>query len=261
MRVKIDLGQNASIEPGRTERLISNHPKSLTSTAYTHKNNMAEDIPLYEQNGVPLQQLPADNVRITDYRVMPWPDGTRVTVEMGVTQFRVFPAMDVLIANTGGEVVRMASLVGGIERRPAPTLFLPQLERGTPMLAVVEMINIQPHTLTHRLWEAKEYLPCNLRCGIDVLQSLAPELRSSVSIKGFDADISPVPLALASSCGECDSRVRKALNEWNLNRDFDALLLASGNCGCHPGDARQVPTLTIEQRLSESLARLFPGAV
>ena len=106
---------------------------------------MAEQLPLYDSLGpndiaVP-QQLPADKVLVTDYRVMPWPDGTRVTVEMGVTQFRVFPAMDVLIANTLGDVVRMASLVGGIERRPAPTLFLPQLARGTPLLAVVEMID------------------------------------------------------------------------------------------------------------------------
>ena len=49
---------------------------------------------------------PPEDLRVTDYRVMPWPDGTRVTVEMGLTQFRVFPAMDISIATPDGEVLR-----------------------------------------------------------------------------------------------------------------------------------------------------------
>ena len=126
---------------------------------------MAQDLPLYEtpngaQNGaanggihatVPLDavtnfpdaltQIPADDVRVTDYRVMPWPDGSRVTVEMGLTPFRQFPAMDVMVANEAGEIFRQVSLVGTIERRPAPTLWLPRLPRGTSLLVVIDMIN------------------------------------------------------------------------------------------------------------------------
>lgn len=99
---------------------------------------MAEDIPLYGENEPPLP--PPDDVRVTDYRVMPWPDGTRVTVEMGLTPFRVFPAMDVSIATPDGEIVRQISCVGALERRPAPTLHLPRLEQGAPLIAVIDMM-------------------------------------------------------------------------------------------------------------------------
>lgn len=128
-------------------------------------------------------------------------------------------------------------------------------------MAVVEMINIQPHTLTHRLWEAGEYKPCNLRLGIDVLRALDPELRAAVSIKGFDADISPIPVALPSSCSACDAGVRKALNEWNLNRDFDALVAAAGKCFCHPAAVESPASSNIGQRVSETLKRLFPELI
>jgi hypothetical protein len=103
-----------------------------------------QDIPLYESNGsndAPLSQIPADDVKVTDYRVMPWPDGSRVTVEIGFTPFRQFPAMDVMIANESGEIYRQVSMVGAIERRPAPTMWLPRLPHGSKLLVVIDMIN------------------------------------------------------------------------------------------------------------------------
>ena len=81
-----------------------------------------------------------DDVRVTDYRVMPWPDGTRVTVELGLTPFRQFPAMDISIVAESGEILRMVSVVGTLERRPAPTLHLPRLAPGTRLMAVIEML-------------------------------------------------------------------------------------------------------------------------
>ncbi len=103
---------------------------------------MSQDIPLYEPSrGAPLSQIPADEVLITDYRVMPWPDGTRVTIELGLTPFRQFPAMDVSLVKPDGVVARHVSVVGTLERRPSPTMWLPQLPLGTPMLALIEMIN------------------------------------------------------------------------------------------------------------------------
>src|SRR5437763_52688 len=77
--------------------------------------------------------VPAAQVRMTDYRVLPWPDGTRVTVEIGLTPFKQFPAMDISILSTSGEVIRSTSLVGAIERRPSPTLHLPSFEQGTKL--------------------------------------------------------------------------------------------------------------------------------
>src|SRR5689334_8737879 len=105
---------------------------------------MSEDIHFIDNGGKmepSAAPIPAEQVRITDYRVMPWPDGTRVTVEMGLTPFKQFPAMDISILSTTGEVVRTTSLVGAIERRPSPTLHLPQLDAGTQLAVLIEMLS------------------------------------------------------------------------------------------------------------------------
>ncbi len=107
---------------------------------------MSEDIYFVENNGA---RPPADPVRITDCRVMPWPDGTRVTVEMGLTPFKVFPAMDISILAITGEVVRSISLIGAVERRPSPTLHLPHSESGTRMAVLIEMLDGE--TVTQKL--------------------------------------------------------------------------------------------------------------
>jgi hypothetical protein len=91
-------------------------------------------------------EQPKENVRITDYRVMPWPDGTRVTLEMGLTPFRALPALDLLIVSETGEVLRHTSYLGALERRPAPTLHLPKLEPGTKLLAVMQMLDAEAVT-------------------------------------------------------------------------------------------------------------------
>lgn len=98
---------------------------------------MADEINFVELGAPP---PPADDVRVTDYRVMPWPDGTRVTVELGLTPFRQFPAMDISILATNGDVLRTVSLVGAIERRPSPTLHLTGQERGAHLAVLIEML-------------------------------------------------------------------------------------------------------------------------
>ena len=98
---------------------------------------MAEDMTL--NHNEPNSRPP--DVRITDYRVMPWPDGTRVTVEIGLSPFRQFPAMDISVVAEDGQVVRTVSVVGAMERRPAPTIHLPRLDRGTMLVALVEMLD------------------------------------------------------------------------------------------------------------------------
>lgn len=102
---------------------------------------MPEELKLVnDRSELPGGQGQPDVVRVTDYRVMPWPDGTRVTVELGLTPFRQFPAMDISIVAEDGEILRMVSVVGTLERRPAPTLHLPRREPGTRLLAVIEML-------------------------------------------------------------------------------------------------------------------------
>jgi hypothetical protein len=60
---------------------------------------------------------------------------------MGLTPFKVFPAMDVSIVATSGEVIRTTSMVGSIERRPSPTIHLPPLEPGTRLAVLIEMLD------------------------------------------------------------------------------------------------------------------------
>jgi hypothetical protein len=106
---------------------------------------MSEDLSIMEMTA----PGPADDVWIVDYRVMPWPDGTRVTVELGLSPFRQFPAMDVSVIQPDGRVLRTASVVGTLERRPAPTLHLPKLERGASLLVLIEML--QGEAVTQQL--------------------------------------------------------------------------------------------------------------
>ena len=110
---------------------------------------MPEDLKLVEDGpqSSPERSQP-DDVRITDYRVMPWPDGTRVTVELGLTPFRQLPAMDISVVAEDGQILRMVSIVGTMERRPAPTLHLPQLAPGTRLLALIEMLRGETVTQT-----------------------------------------------------------------------------------------------------------------
>ena len=108
---------------------------------------MPDDIQFYDnpddQN--PFEKMPKrppSDARITDTRVMPWPDGTRVTVEMGLTPFKEFPSIDVsLIDEASGEVIKLTSMVGAMEMRPAPTMWLPRgIPRNTPLLALIEIL-------------------------------------------------------------------------------------------------------------------------
>ncbi len=102
---------------------------------------MSDEIQIFDEQ--PLGRLPnrpLSEARIADYRVLPWPDGTRVTVEMGMTPFREFPDFDVLIVNRENEVIKQSSMVASMERRPAPTLWLPTLDKGTPLLAVMQIL-------------------------------------------------------------------------------------------------------------------------
>lgn len=106
---------------------------------------MAEDIPLYDNpEGSPFDnvpQRPPSDARVTDYRVMPWPDGTRVTVEMGLTPFKEFPSIDISIFTEAGEMLKLTSMVGAMERRPAPTLWLPRgIPKGLPLIALIEVL-------------------------------------------------------------------------------------------------------------------------
>jgi hypothetical protein len=111
---------------------------------------MSDDVQFYDV--APLGKRPPSDARITDYRVMPWPDGTRVTVEMGLTPFTEFPSIDVSILSEAGEVLRHVSLVGAMERRPAPTMWLPRgISKGTSLIALMEVLGDEAPLQTVRV--------------------------------------------------------------------------------------------------------------
>ncbi len=101
---------------------------------------MPDSILFYDNEGNAAQQPPPGPVRVTDYRVMPWPDGTRVTVELGLTPFRQGPAMDISVLATDGRVLRTMSMVGQVEHRPAPTVHLPLAQPGTKLAVLIELL-------------------------------------------------------------------------------------------------------------------------
>ena len=102
---------------------------------------MSDDIQLFDEQPIGrMPDRPLSDARIADYRVLPWPDGTRVTVEMGMTPFREFPDFDVLIVSETGEILKQSSMVASMERRPAPTIWLPKLDKGTALLAVMQIM-------------------------------------------------------------------------------------------------------------------------
>jgi hypothetical protein len=118
---------------------------------------MAEDIPLYDnsEGGNPYDKMPKrppSDARVTDYRVMPWPDGTRVTIEMGLTPFKEFPSIDISVTTEAGELIKLTSMVGAMERRPAPTLWLPRgIPKGLPLIALIEVLGDEAPLQTVRV--------------------------------------------------------------------------------------------------------------
>lgn len=99
-------------------------------------------------------------------------------------------------------------------------------------MCVVEMVNIQPFTLTEHLWRREAYKPPSLWTGIHLLLELAPELRKRVSLKGHEPDIEPKPVAFADSCPVCRTRLSETIRNWNYYRNVDVLYHEWGSCIC-----------------------------
>src|SRR5919198_3243532 len=62
---------------------LSSRSIRISAIIVISRSKMPERILFYDNEQQPVHQPPAGPVRVTDYRVMPWPDGTRVTVGMG----------------------------------------------------------------------------------------------------------------------------------------------------------------------------------
>jgi radical SAM enzyme (TIGR01210 family) len=103
-------------------------------------------------------------------------------------------------------------------------------EQGAFMV-VMRVTNIQPHTLTHWLWERGLFHPPSIWDAVEVLRNLQPEYRKRVSIKGLDKD-EIEPLAFSRGCESCSARLVSAFQHWNYDRNYDEFLAMVGDCNC-----------------------------
>ncbi|MBK3734257.1 hypothetical protein GAY29_14290 [Azospirillum brasilense] len=126
-------------------------------------------------------------------------------------------------------------------------------------MAVLEMINIQPHTLTAHLYHRDRYVPPSLWTGIATLLRLPDNIRSRVSLKGTEADVEPVPLALPSGCPRCDTLLRNAIRQWNYERNVSVLRDVWGRCKCFEQwekDQRASAVISISERVDYEWGRI-----
>lgn len=124
---------------------------------------------------------------------------------------------------------------------------------------VVEMTNIQPFTLTEALFRLRLYSPPSLWTAFAVMRRLSPELRARTSVKGFDANIEPNPIALSNSCEKCSDQLRNAFRVWNLTREWHPLNKLWGICECFKNWeslSEQQGTETVHLRLHSNLDTL-----
>jgi radical SAM enzyme (TIGR01210 family) len=105
------------------------------------------------------------------------------------------------------------------------------LQAGAVMVPLL-VVNVQPYTLIHWLWERGQYQVPLLWGPIAVLRKLPEAQRRRVSIKGVD-EVAPRPLALPHNCEHCTDRVMAAIKSWNLSRDFQQLEAVWASCSCY----------------------------
>lgn len=99
-------------------------------------------------------------------------------------------------------------------------------------MCVVELVNIQPYTLTYELFKRDLYTPPSLWSAIELLNRLPLRFRSRVSIKGCVPDIEPMPIALAKGCTTCTPILLSSLSTWNLERDMSIFDTIPYSCSC-----------------------------
>jgi radical SAM enzyme (TIGR01210 family) len=131
--------------------------------------------------------------------------------------------------------------------------------RNGASMAVIEVINIQPFTLVDILNANGMYRCASLWTALTLLNRLHPSIRQLVSVKGVEADVAPVPKALARSCDICTGVLLRAIREWNYSRDFAEITKVFGSCKCYESwqvESNQIATESVSQRLQSMLTRL-----
>jgi hypothetical protein len=73
---------------------------------------------------LPEDAKPPLEVRLTELRVEPWPDGQRLRVHLTMTSFQENPSLDVVLADDLGEEIARADIIETAENRIVFTLHI-----------------------------------------------------------------------------------------------------------------------------------------
>lgn len=76
--------------------------------------------------------LPPEEVRFTELRVEPWPDGRRIRVHMTLTPFQKNPSLDVTLTDAGGEKTGRVDIIETAEHRIVFTMHIRSAQTGGP---------------------------------------------------------------------------------------------------------------------------------
>ena len=98
-------------------------------------------------------------------------------------------------------------------------------------MVVLEMINVQPFTLTNLLYNLGLYKPPSLWLAIEVLRIFSNDMRRKIAIKGFEK-AAPTPLVFSDTCVSCREKVKRAIQKWNYTREW-SVLKDINNCDCY----------------------------
>lgn len=78
------------------------------------------------------ETVPPAEVRLTELRVEPWPDGRRVRVHLTLTPFQQYPSLEAVIRQADDRPVASTSIIESIEDRIVFTMHLRAPAAGVP---------------------------------------------------------------------------------------------------------------------------------
>jgi radical SAM enzyme (TIGR01210 family) len=123
-------------------------------------------------------------------------------------------------------------------------------DTGTDAISL-EPIGVEPQTVTERMYDRGLFEPCRLWSVIDVTEQTHPW--GEIRIGGFQFE--PLPTTLPHNCDHCNSRVLKAITEFNRTHDLSGLLAQTCD-HCHAGHKAEVASLPTEFDEAEMTAAL-----
>ncbi len=73
---------------------------------------------------VPGEGVPPGEVRLTELRIEPWPDGRRLRVHVSLTPFQQKPDLEVTILDEGGKEVSHVTIIENADQRFVITMHI-----------------------------------------------------------------------------------------------------------------------------------------